>query len=68
MPDTSDNDKPEFKKWVHDHRRERIATAALQGILAARTGAAVEEAARYAVEYADAMMRELDKSIGEPTP
>ena len=49
-------------------RRERIATAALQGILtnpAAGGCGPVEEIAHYAVRYADALIAELDK---EPQP
>ena len=45
-------------------RRERIATAALQGILtnpAAGGCGPVEEIAHYAVRYADALIAELDK-------
>jgi len=49
-------------------RRERLATAALQGILtnpAAGGCGPVEEIAHYAVRYADALIAELDK---EPQP
>lgn len=49
-------------------RRERIATAAMQGILtnpAAGVCWPMQEIARYAVSYADALIAELDK---EPQP
>ncbi len=42
-------------------RRERIATAALQGLLAQGTWS-VDTAGRLAVEYADALIAELDKN------
>ena len=50
-------------------RRERIATAALQGLLAYPIGPYFDEGptqgwARRAVEYADALIAELDKEDG----
>lgn len=49
------------KQWRRD-RRERIATAALQGMLSdpGASGTAIEYA-EYAAQYADALIAELDK-------
>jgi hypothetical protein len=48
-------------------RRERIATAALQGLLSDpnRQGT-FSDAVRISVEYADALIAELDKEEGKP--
>ena len=53
------------RQWRRD-RRERIATAALQGMLSdpGASGTATEYA-EYATQYADALIAELDK---EPQP
>ena len=53
------------KQWRRD-RRERIATAALQGMLSdpGASGTATEYA-EYATQYADALIAALDK---EPQP
>lgn len=50
-----------LKQWRRD-RRERIATAALQGMLSdpGASGTATEYA-EYATQYADALIAELDK-------
>jgi hypothetical protein len=48
-------------------RRERIATAALQGLLSDpnRLGT-FSDAVRISVEYADALIAKLDKEEGKP--
>lgn len=48
-------------------RRERIATAALQGLLAyPETQGTVIDFAKMSVRYADALIAELDKEEGKP--
>lgn len=49
---------------VYRERRERIATAALQGILLdpERRGSP-KDFAKYALQYADALIAELDKEV-----
>lgn len=52
---------------LHTDRRERIATAALQGLLSDpnRQGT-FSDAVRISVEYADALIAELDKEERKP--
>ena len=51
---------------ANKERRERIATAALQGILSCPdTDGGPRASAKYAVAYADSLIAELDK---EPKP
>lgn len=44
-------------------RRERIATAALQGLLAHSGSGSVQWVASYALDHADALIAELDKEL-----
>ena len=44
-------------------RRERIATAALQGVLANERRQNFDENVRNAVNYADALIAKLDKEV-----
>ena len=54
----------ETKRWKRD-RRERIATAALQGLLSNPDWqVSMREAGRVSVEYADGLIAELDKEDG----
>lgn len=65
------NEAPEAVTWLaaqndirHRARRERIATAALQGLLSSwpsDTSLETEHTAIHAVEFADALIAELDK-------
>lgn len=58
----------DLEKAVLRDRRERIATAALQGMLA-RHGEhlLIDRGAAWAVEYADALIAELDKPKEDKT-
>ncbi len=58
--------RAEIKRLRAD-RRERIATAALQGLLSDpnRLGT-FSDAVRISVEYADALIAKLDKEDGKP--
>jgi hypothetical protein len=47
----------------HRERRERIATAALQGVLVNERRQTLNENVRNAVAYADALIAELDKEV-----
>lgn len=55
-------DLSKMREAYHRDRRERMATAALAGMLAdpARDGNP-KDFAKYALEYADALIAELDK-------
>ena len=46
-------------------RRERIATAALPGLLS-KWGGTPQQAADFAIQYADALIAKLDKEEGKP--
>ena len=61
-----DQKNAEIKRLRTD-RRERIATAALQGLLSDpnRQGT-FSDAVRISVEYADALIAELDREEGKP--
>ena len=48
---------------AYRERRERIATAALQGVVANERRQTFNENVRNAVAYADALMAELDKEV-----
>jgi hypothetical protein len=59
MPKDNEQDSPDYSGTT---RRERIATAALQGILAdVKRNGDCEAYAKDAVQFADAMIAELDK-------
>lgn len=59
MPRENEPDSPDFSGAI---RRERIATAALQGILAdVKRNGNCEAYAKDAVQFADALIAELDK-------
>ena len=52
----------ELAKQLRAERRERIATAALQGLLSNhRREGSISEAAEISVKYADALIAELDR-------
>jgi hypothetical protein len=55
-----------IRKQVAQERRERIATAALQGLLAfSGTVINKEYLATWSVEQADALIAELDRKLNE---
>jgi hypothetical protein len=67
---THDNHKVELdaidKKFCDKERRERIALAAMQGIISTLTifrEESIEFVTKTAVGYADALIRELDSSV-----
>ena len=53
------------ERWAaaYRERRERIATAAMQGVLATERRQTFNENVRNAVAYADALIAELDKEV-----
>lgn len=61
----------ETVKWKAEQarreRRERIATAAMQGLLASDAVGEVERFARAAVKFADALIAELDETQEDKT-
>jgi hypothetical protein len=55
-----------IRKQVSQERRERIAIAALQGLLAcSRIQGNEEDLAIWSVEHADALIAELDRKLNE---
>ena len=56
-------DMAKLDALAYRERRERIATAALQGLLAADFDYSTSALAERAVRYADALISELDKPV-----